>query len=136
LGWLRADAAALLIRRAAAFYFVSQSHNCEWQKRVAEKSHWQIALVFCKKDDSPQMKTSSTQTRIKILSAAFVMQLCGALPASAATHTITPLAWLSSVASWEKGAIFPIVGLIIAISATQLLRRRKSARLRSISTER
>jgi hypothetical protein len=34
----------------------------------------------------------------------------------------------------EMGALFPLIGLIVAISATQLLRRRKIAQLRSDSS--
>jgi hypothetical protein len=34
----------------------------------------------------------------------------------------------------EMGALFPFIGLIVAISATQLLRRRKIAQLRSDSS--
>jgi hypothetical protein len=64
----------------------------------------------------------------------------GAIPASAnvdastsmhgfSTDIVSALSFSSTV-----GALFPLVGLIAAILATQLLRRRKIAQLRSSST--
>jgi hypothetical protein len=83
------------------------------------------------------MKTSlrHTRTALLLVLSPFLFA-ASASSGSAASEQGSSLAShvLSFLTAAEVGTLFPIIGLIVAISATQLLRRRKMAQFRSGSS--